>query len=183
MKESLDALVGRAIAKRSMPLREFIRTENLQDYELGREDILYADAINVAIIPHEEYLILLRERWDDESHAPVSEYAVYWQEDFDGRPLINSANMNATYHLLIVGFGSFRNMAGAIAEAVEEIHHVTEENVAVVRDMTDGDPLADLTEEDTAGMIREAESLGYSVFPDLTPAKFLEIFEDLKQEE
>lgn len=127
MSNHIDILVERAMEKRSMPLTDFISTENLQTHELGYEDILYADAINVALIPHEEYMLLVRNRWDDDTHASVAEYAIYSQEDHDGRPLLNSLNMNATYHLVKVCPDSFRNMASAIAEAVEDLYNVDEE--------------------------------------------------------
>ena len=183
MKDHLDILVERTMEKRSMPLADFIRTENLQDYELGYEDILYADAINVATIPHEEYMILVRDRWDDATHAPVAEYAIYSQEDHDGRPLLNSLNMNATYHLVKVCHDSFRNMASAISEADSDIYNIDLENEAVVRDMTDGDPLADLTHDDAVRLIAEAKDIGYEVPANLTPELFLSIYENLKPEE
>lgn len=183
MNNHLDILVERAMEKRSMPLADFIRTENLQDYELGYEDILYADAVNVAIIPHEEYMILIRCRWDDNAHVSVAEYAIYSQEDHDGRPLLNSLNMNATYHLVKVGPDSFRNMVAAIAEAAEETFSLNEEAEAVVRDMTDGDPMADLTHDDAVRLIAEAKDIGYEVPANLTPELFLSIYEDLKPEE
>lgn len=183
MNNHLDELVGRAIEKRTMPLAEFIATENLQHYELGYEDILYADAINVATIAHEEYMILLRERYDDTAKTTVVEYAIYSQEDRDGKPLFNSLNVNAIYHLVKVGTGSFRNMATAIAEATNEIYNIGLENEAVVRDMTDGDPLANLTRDDAVRLIAEAKAIGYDVPANLTPELFLSIFEGMKPEE
>lgn len=54
--------------------------------------------------------------------------------------------------------------------------------IDIVRNMTDGDPAADLTEADTIHLIAEAVNLGYAVPASLTAEKFLEIYEDLKPE-
>lgn len=124
MTNHLDELIERACEKRSMPLADFIQTENLITYELGYEDILYADDINIAKIPHEEFMILLRERYDKNAHRNVVEYAIYDQEDRDGMPLLNSLNMNAIYHLVKVDKHSYRNMASAIAKAVTDIDNM-----------------------------------------------------------
>lgn len=182
MKDHLDELVSRAMEKHSMPLRELIETEHLQDYELGYEDILYADEINIAKIPHGEYMILVRQRWDEDIHDTVVEYAIYWQEDHDGHPLYDSLNMNATYHLVSVR-GKFTNMVTAIAEAANDVYTLNEQAEAIVRDITDGDPLADLTEADAVHLIAEAVSLGYDVPACLKPDLFLRIYESLKGDE
>lgn len=121
----LDELIERAHAKRSMPLCDFIESEGLDTYELGMEDILEADFLNVAIVPCREYLILTRERWNEEDKALVAEYAIYSQHDRDGQTLKNSLNMNATYELEYVGDQQFENMAFAIAWAADLVHHLT----------------------------------------------------------
>ena len=124
MNNHLDELIERACEKHSMPLADFIQTENLITYELGYEDILYADELNVAKIAHEEFMILLRERHDKNAHKNVFEYAIYSQEDRDGMPLLNSLNANAIYHLVKVGKNSYRNMASAIWHAVADINNI-----------------------------------------------------------
>ena len=121
----LDELIERANAEHSMPFDEFIEKENLYEYELGYEDILYADNLNNAIVPCRDYLIIARERWNEEDHAPVAEYAIYSQHDKDGNNLMNSLNMNATYNLEYVGDQQFENMAFAIAWAADLIFHMT----------------------------------------------------------
>ena len=53
----------------------------------------------------------------------------------------------------------------------------------MVRDLTDGDPLADLTIEDATRLIEEGKRQGYVVPDDLTPELFLDIYNDMKDEE
>lgn len=120
-----DELIERAHEKHSMPLSDFIESEDLYTYELGMEDILEADFLNVAIVPCREYLILVRERFNEEDKAIVAEYAIYSQHDHDGRTLKNSLNMNAIYELEYVGDQQFENMAFAIAWAADLVHHLT----------------------------------------------------------
>lgn len=52
----------------------------------------------------------------------------------------------------------------------------------IVRDITDGDPLADLTEEDAVQLIEKARAQGYDVPDILTPDLFLALFEFMKPE-
>ena len=120
-----DELIERAHEKHSMPLSDFIESEDLYTYELGMEDILEADFLNVAIVPCRGYMILARERWNDEDNETVAEYAIYSEHDNDGHPLRNSLNANATYHLEYVGEEQFENMAFAIAWAADLVHHLT----------------------------------------------------------
>ena len=53
----------------------------------------------------------------------------------------------------------------------------------IVSDMTDGDPLAPITEADAVQLIAEAEELGYEIPDCLTPDLFVAIHEFLKPEE
>ena len=53
----------------------------------------------------------------------------------------------------------------------------------MIRDLTDGDPLADLTIEDAVRLIEEGKRQGYKVPDDLTPELFLDIYNDMKDEE
>lgn len=124
--DRLGELIARTCEKRSMPLADFIETENLGTYELGYEDILYADELNNAKVPCREFMILVRQRLDDENHCHVAEYAIYSQEDRDGHPLRDSLNMNAIYHLEMVGEETFENMAFAIAYAADLIRTMTD---------------------------------------------------------
>ena len=55
-------------------------------------------------------------------------------------------------------------------------------NVDIVANMTDGDPLGGLTVEEAARLIEEAKQEGYSVSPDLTPEEFVNIYYDLYPE-
>lgn len=52
----------------------------------------------------------------------------------------------------------------------------------IVRNITDGDPLADLTEADAIRLIQKARDEGYDVPDILTPDLFLAIFEFMKPE-
>lgn len=125
-ESNLDALVERAYAQRNTCLADVIEAENLYEYELGHEDIIYADSINYAVVPCEDRMILAREHYDLDSKAVVAEYAIYSQHDNDGDNLRNSLNMNAVYKLEFLGEEGFTNMAYAIAYAADLIHTITE---------------------------------------------------------
>lgn len=53
----------------------------------------------------------------------------------------------------------------------------------IVWNVTDDDPLADLTETDAIRLIHEAQNMGYAVPAKLTPELFLEIYNSMKPEE
>ena len=179
----IDELVNRSMDERTMSLLDLIYEENLHDYELGYEDILWADSANNAIVPCEDYLILAHEHYDEQSKRVVSEYAIYSQEDHDGHPLLSSLNMNATYHYEYVCSESFPSMAAAIAHAYNAITNGTAfaDPVDIVMSMTE--PGEDLTEEDAGRIISEARANGWNVPPCLTPSLFLEIYADLEPTE
>ena len=122
----IDALVDRAMEERTMHLADVIEKENLYKYELGYEDILYADDINNAVVPCENYMILAREYYDDVEKHVAAEYAIYSQHDRDGENIPNSLNMNAVYQLEFVGEETFTNMAYAIVHAANLIRTITE---------------------------------------------------------
>lgn len=124
--DHLDMLIERSYETRTMPLRELIVSEHLEKYELGLEDILYADNLNNAIVPCYEFMILAREYYIPEQNEITAEYAVYSQHDHDGHNIINSLNMNAEYHLEFVGEETFDNMALAIAYAANLVSTITE---------------------------------------------------------
>ena len=123
---NLNTLIERAYEKRRMPLFDFIESEGLDTYELGYEDILYADWLNNAIVPCNEYMILVRERCTEDGSGTVAEYAIYKEHDRDGRPLLNSLNANAIYKLEFVGEETFDNMAHAIVYATNLIDTITD---------------------------------------------------------
>lgn len=50
----------------------------------------------------------------------------------------------------------------------------------IVWNVTDGDPLADLTEDDAVRLIKEAQDEGYTIPSILTPTLFLELFDTMK---
>ena len=123
----LDALVNRAFEERCDTLADVIEKENLYEYELGHEDIIYADDLNWAVVPCEEFLIMAREHYDYGAREIVAEYAVYTQHDNDdGHNLRNSLNMDAVYKLDFIGEETFTNMAYAIAHAANLIRTITE---------------------------------------------------------
>lgn len=53
----------------------------------------------------------------------------------------------------------------------------------LVWNVTDGDPLAAITEEDAKRFISEAQGMGYSIPEMLTPSAFVEIYNDMKPSE
>lgn len=120
----IEELVERVMNYRSTPLYDFIMNENLQKYRLGYEDIIEVSGPSVAIVPCLGYMILARDRYDEESKQIVAEYAIYSEHDDDNRPLINSLNMNAEYVLEYVGEETFTNMAFAICHAANLIDKV-----------------------------------------------------------
>ena len=122
----LDALVERALSQRNTCLADVIEAENLYEYELGHEDIIYADSLNYAIVPCEDFMILAREYYSLDDKEIIAEYAIYSQHDHDGNPLLNSLNMNAVYKLEFLGEEGFTNTAYAIAYAADLIHTITE---------------------------------------------------------
>jgi len=125
-ESNLDTMINRAFEKRCDSLSSIIDSENLYEYELGHVDIIYADELSCAIVPCEEYMILAREHYDNESKSLVSEYAVYTQHDKDGDNIRNSLNMNAVYKFMYVCEETFTNTAYAIAHAATRIHAITD---------------------------------------------------------
>ena len=125
-EDRIAALVDRAMEERTMCLAKFIEKENLYEYELGYEDILYADDLNNAVIPCEDRMILAREYYDEEQKQITAEYAIYTQHDRDGEMIPNSLNMNAVYKLEWIGEETFTNMAYAIAHAANIIRTIAE---------------------------------------------------------
>ena len=126
-EDRISALVDRALEERTMRLAEVIEKENLYEYELGYEDILYADSINNAVVPCEDSMILAREYYDDDVKQITAEYAIYSQHDRDGMNSKNTLNMNAVYKLEYVGEETFTNLAYAIAYAADLIKKMEDE--------------------------------------------------------
>lgn len=125
-EDRISALVDRALEERTMCLAEVIEKENLYEYELGYEDILYADSVNNAVVPCEDSMILAREYYDDDAKQIAAEYAIYSQHDRDGMNSKNTLNMNAVYKLEYVGEETFTNLAYAIAYAANLIRTIAE---------------------------------------------------------
>lgn len=184
-EDRIAELVDRAMEERTMRLADVIEQENLHEYELGYEDILYADNLNNAVVPCEDYMILAREYYDDLEKHVSAEYAIYSQHDRDGQNIPNSLNANAVYKLEYVGEETFRNMASAIAYACENIYRLKDADAddAVDIVMNTTDPGMDLTLEDAGRILSEAEASGWNLPATLTPERFLEIYSDLEPEE
>lgn len=184
-EDRIATLVDRALEERTMRLCEVIERENLTEYELGYEDILYADSTNNVIVPCEGFMILAREYYDDLEKCVSAEYAVYSQHDRDGHNIANSLNMNAVYKLEFVGEETFRNMASAIAYAADLIYrmHGTDSDDPVDIVMNTTDPGMNLSIEDAGRIIGEAEASGWKIPSTLTPERFIEIYNDLEPEE
>ena len=54
--------------------------------------------------------------------------------------------------------------------------------VDIVRNVTDGDPFADLSPDDISDLMHEAARMGYEIPTILTADLFLQIYNDLKPE-
>ena len=65
----------------------------------------------------------------------------------------------------------------------DESESAYDECYEIVWNVTDGDPLADLTEVDALGLISKARDMGYTIPLMLTPKLFLELFETMKGDE
>ena len=125
-EERIAKLVERAIETRNMNLHNLIRNEGLQEYEPGTLTILSGCELNNAIVPCKEYMILVRDRYDDTTDSFVAEYAIYEQYDRDGHNLKNALNANAIYRCSYIGEETFENMASAISYAMKLIYSIKE---------------------------------------------------------
>lgn len=125
-EERIAKLVERAIETRNVSLHDLIRNEGLQEYEPGTLTILSGCELNNAIVPCKEYMILVRDRYDDTTDSFVAEYAIYEQFDHDGRNLKNALNANAIYRCSYIGEETFENMAAAISYAMKLIYSIKE---------------------------------------------------------
>lgn len=186
-EEKVNVLVERAMSMRTVPLRQVIESECLQEYVPGTLTVLSVDELNCVAVPFRYWMVLAREYYDDPSGSIVAEYAVYDQHDADGRSLCDSLNANATYKLLFVCDDGFRSIGDAIYEAVHYIDNHMANDLElcdeIVRNTTDGDPLADLTCEDAQERMSTAIEMGYDIPQMLTPEFFLELYNDMKPEE
>lgn len=185
-EKKIEELVERAMDKAEMPLYDLIMSENLQEMELGTLTILSGNELSNATVPCEEFMILVRDRYDAVANDTVAEYAIYSQHDADGHNLINSLNANAVYRLELVGEELFVSMAAAIAHAYTLINTITqserEEEEAFVRNITDDDPLAELTVQDAKRILDEARK-DYDVPKHLSPVRFIALYNSMKPEE
>lgn len=185
-EKKIEELVERAMEKSDMPLYDLIMSENLQEMELGTLTILSGNELSNAIVPCEEFMILVRDHYDAVAKDTVAEYAIYSQHDADGHNLINSLNANAVYRLEFVGEELFANMAAAIAHAYTLINTITqserEEEEEFVRNITDDDPLAELTVQDAKRILDEARK-DYDVPKHLSPVRFIALYNSMKPEE
>ena len=168
----------------STPLNEIIEREpDLKEWKLEYFTVAEAMPADYVMVPFDEYMIMAHDRYDHERNCRAAEFAIYRQYDQDGNTLYDSLNYNAVYRFLMVSEKTYRNMALAIAYATDEITRLDEELRAIVFDMTDDDPLADLSEADAERLIAEAQDLGYELADILTPELFLEIYNSMKPEE
>ena len=185
--EMIMNLVERAVDRHEVPLRQLIEMEGLEEYTPGTLNVLTVDELNCVAVPFRYWMILAREYYDDPSGSNVAQYAVYEQHDADGRSLCDSMNANATYKLMFVCDDGFRSIGDAIYEAVHYIDNHMANDLElcdeIVRNTTDGDPLADLTYEDAQERMSAAIAMGYDIPPMLTTEFFLELYNDMKPEE
>ena len=155
---------------------------DMKEWSLEFMTVASADDPSYAIVPYEDYMIMAHDLWDEKNNCRISEYAIYRQHDRDGENLLNSLNYNATYEFIKVSDKTYRNMALAIADATNELSIVHEMLCMLVGDMTDDDPLANLSDEDILRLVTEAKEEEYEWAEYLTPELFREIYEDLKGE-
>lgn len=126
--EIFDKTVERSMEKCSMPLYDLIMSENLQTYVRGRVDVLSVDELNTVMVPCLGFMILTRDRYDEDTHGRISEYAVYQRTGKDSfGDDISNTNGNtficeAVYQLEYVGEETFDSMADAISYATKLIH-------------------------------------------------------------
>lgn len=125
-EEHMSELFDRASNYRTIRLADLIEKENLHTYRFGYEDILWADELNVATVPCRGYMILAREFYNADTRSTEAEYAIYSEHDDDGKPLLNSINMNAKYRIEFMGQETFENTAFAIAYAADLIRKITD---------------------------------------------------------
>lgn len=155
---------------------------DMKEWSLEFMTVASADDPSYAIVPYEDYMIMAHDLWDDKNKCHISEYGIYRQHDRDGSLLMNALNYNATYKFIKVSDKTYRNMAMAIVGAVDELSNVDDGLTALVADMTDGDPLATLSDDDILRLVTEAKEEEYEWAEYLTPELFREIYEDLKGE-
>lgn len=125
-EKRIEDLVNRAFEERCEDLATVIEQENLYEYELGYEDIIFVDNINWAVVPCEDRMIMAREHYDPSAKEIVAEYAIYTQHDRDDSNSLNTLNMNAVYKLEFIGEETFTNIAYAIVHAANLIRTITE---------------------------------------------------------
>lgn len=131
-ENKVNEVCERAMEKRNMPLYDLIMSENLQRYVRGRVDIFYGNELNNAMVPCRGFMILAKDRYDDDKHDWVAEYAIYrraGKDSFGDDISDTSGNVfmcEAVYYLEYVGEETFENMASAISYATNLIYSMKE---------------------------------------------------------
>ena len=131
-ENKVNEVCERAMEKRNMPLYDLIMSENLQRYVRGRVDIFYGNELNNAMVPCRGFMILAKDRYDDDKHDWVAEYAIYRRADKDsfGDDISDTSGnvfmCEAVYDLEYVGEETFENMASAISYATNLIYSMKE---------------------------------------------------------
>lgn len=167
--------------QKSTPLKDIIDQEpDMKEWKLEYLTVAEANPACYAVVPYEDYMVMAHDRFDPNGGHRLAEIAIYRQHDLDDHPLMDSLNYNATYRFLMVCDETYRNMTVAIANAPGWILRLEDEFRNIVADMTDGDPLADLTEADAERLITQAQEIGYEYADILYPTLFLEIYDALK---
>lgn len=127
-EEKIEAVCERAVEKRNMPLANLITSENLQTYTRGYVDILSESELNTAMVPCRGFMILAKDRFDDELGNSIAEYAIYRRtgKDTFGNDISNTNGnvfiCEAVYELESVGTEKFESMADAIYHATNLIY-------------------------------------------------------------
>lgn len=126
--------VERSMSKGEMPLAELIKSENLQTFARGYVNVLSVDELGVAMIPYHGFMILVRDRYDNQEKDYVDEYAIYrrtGKDTFDNDIGEWSGNVfvaEAVYELEHVGEETFEDMVSAIKYASDLIDRITDKN-------------------------------------------------------
>ena len=184
--EIFDKTVERSIEKSSMPLDDLIMSENLQTYVRGRVDILSVDELNTAMVPCLGFMILTRDRYDEDTHDRIAEYAIYKRtgKDSFGNDISNTNGntfiCEAVYQLEYVGEETFDSMADAISYATKLIHDIKTYDDPIDMLMNTTNPGEAWTIEDAGECLSEAEANGWKFPPYVDPQFILDLYNDME---
>ena len=187
--EIFDKTVERSMEKCSMPLYDLIMSENLQTYVRGRVDVLSVDELNTVMVPCLGFMILTRDRYDEDTHDRIAEYAIYKRtgKDSFGNDISNTNGntfiCEAMYQLEYVGEETFDSMADAISYATKLIHDMKTYDDPIEMLLNTTNPGESWTLEDAGRCLSEAEASGWKFSQNVDPQFILDLYNDMESEE